>query len=150
MNHCDSITHSAEETFELARSIGEKLKGGEVFLIAGDLGAGKTVFAKGIGAGLEIDPADVSSPTFTIINQLEGRLTLTHMDLYRLSGSQDELIELGITEILEDDSGVVVVEWPDRLGDLAPANAIQITIGDSDSLHSPDDRSIHFLNLTSC
>jgi len=142
------MTHSADETFELARSIGEKLKGGEIFLVSGDLGAGKTVFAKGIGAGLEIDPADVSSPTFTIINQLEGRLTLTHMDLYRLSGTHDELLELGISEILDDDEGVVVIEWPDRLGQLAPNNAIHVTIQDSGSLESPDDRSIHFLNLS--
>lgn len=148
MNDRECITHSADETFELARSIGEKLKGGEVFLISGDLGAGKTVFAKGIGAGLEIDPAEVSSPTFTIINQLEGRLTLTHMDLYRLSGTHDELLELGISEILDEDEGVVVIEWPDRLGELAPASAIQVTIQDSGSLESPDDRSIHFLNLS--
>lgn len=148
MNERECITHSADETFEVARLIGEKLKGGEIFLISGDLGAGKTVFAKGIGAGLEIDPAEVSSPTFTIINQLEGRLTLTHMDLYRLSGTQDELLELGISEILDDDDGVVVIEWPDRLGELAPANAIQVTIQDSGSLESPDDRSIHVLNLS--
>jgi len=148
VNDRECMTHSADETFELAHSIGEKLKGGEIFLVSGDLGAGKTVFAKGIGAGLEIDPAEVSSPTFTIINQLEGRLTLTHMDLYRLSGTQDELLELGISEILDDDEGVVVIEWPDRLGELAPANAIQVTIQDSGSLESPDDRSIHFLNLS--
>ena len=148
MNDRECITHSATETFELARSIGEKLQGGELFLITGDLGAGKTVFAKGIGAGLEIDPDEVSSPTFTIINQIEGRLRLTHMDLYRLSGTHDELLELGISEILGDDDGVVVVEWPDRLGDLAPLNAVQVTIQDSASLESPDDRSIYFLNLS--
>src|SRR6185369_3056070 len=68
------ITHSAEETFELARRIGERATGGEVFLLHGDLGAGKTVFAKGIGAGLAIDPVDVTSPTFTLVNVYEGRL----------------------------------------------------------------------------
>ena len=68
------ITRSAEETFDLAYRIGESLEGGEVFLLSGDLGAGKTVFTKGIAAGLEIDPADVTSPTFTLINAHAGSL----------------------------------------------------------------------------
>lgn len=152
MKAVERTTHSADETFELARSIGEGLTGGEVFLLVGELGAGKTVFAKGIGAGLEIDPADVSSPTFTIINQLEGRLRLTHLDLYRLSGSYDEFVELGISEILEDEEGVVVVEWPERLGDLAPADAVRITIQYpaqvSSAGISDEDRVIHFLNFS--
>ena len=123
-------THAPDETFELARRIGEKLKGGEVFLLEGDLGAGKTVFAKGIGAGLQIDPAEVSSPTFTIINQLQGRLKLTHLDLYRISGNYDELRELGIDEILEDDGGVLVIEWPERLCNRIPPGAWQVKIND--------------------
>jgi tRNA threonylcarbamoyladenosine biosynthesis protein TsaE len=123
-------THAPAETFELARRIGEKLKGGEVFLLEGDLGAGKTVFAKGIGAGLQIDPAEVSSPTFTIINQLQGRLKLTHLDLYRISGNYDELRELGIDEILEDDSGVIVIEWPDRLSGRVLQGACLVKIND--------------------
>ncbi len=130
MSPSSYTTHSPDETFELARGIGEKLKGGEVLLLEGELGAGKTVFAKGIGAGLEIDPADVSSPTFTIINELHGRLKLTHLDMYRLSGSYDELRELGIDEILEDDSGVVVIEWPERLGESVPPNAMRVRISD--------------------
>jgi tRNA threonylcarbamoyladenosine biosynthesis protein TsaE len=123
-------THAPAETFELARRIGEKLKGGEVFLLEGDLGAGKTVFAKGIGAGLQIDPAEVSSPTFTIINQLQGRLKLTHLDLFRISGNYDELRELGIDEILEDDSGVIVIEWPDRLSGRVLQGACLVKIND--------------------
>jgi tRNA threonylcarbamoyladenosine biosynthesis protein TsaE len=123
-------THAPAEAFELARRIGEKLKGGEVFLLEGDLGAGKTVFAKGIGAGLQIDPAEVSSPTFTIINQLQGRLKLTHLDLFRISGNYDELRELGIDEILEDDSGVIVIEWPDRLSGRVLQGACLVKIND--------------------
>ena len=108
------ITHSAEETFELARRIGERATGGEVLLLRGDLGAGKTVFAKGIGAGLGIDPVDVTSPTFTLVNMYEGRLRFYHIDLYRLETGADQ--SLGIEEILEDEKSVTVIEWAERLG----------------------------------
>jgi tRNA threonylcarbamoyladenosine biosynthesis protein TsaE len=94
------VTHSAQETFELAYGIGETLAGGEVFLLEGDLGSGKTVFAKGIGAGLEIDPAEVNSPTFTLVNAHDGRLRLYHLDLNRQSGKADEVFELGLTDKL--------------------------------------------------
>ena len=107
------ITHSAEETFALARRIGEQLKGGEAFLLKGDLGAGKTVFAKGLAAGLGIDPADVTSPTFTLINVLEGRLRLYHIDLYRLEPGSHQ--GLGLEEIFDDLTAVTVIEWAERL-----------------------------------
>src|SRR6185295_19100861 len=78
------ITHSAEETFDLAERTGAQLNARAVFLLSGDLGAGKTVFAKGLAAGLEIDPAEVTSPSFTLINEYAGRRRLYHIDLYRL------------------------------------------------------------------
>jgi len=108
------ITHSAEETFTLARSIGEQLKGGEVFLLKGDLGAGKTVFAKGLAAGLGIASADVTSPSFTLVNVHEGRLRFYHVDLYRLEAGAHQ--GLGLEEILDDDKAVTVIEWAERLG----------------------------------
>jgi len=114
------ITHSAEETFALARRTGEQLKGGEVFLLKGDLGAGKTVFAKGLAAGLGIDPAEVTSPTFTLVNSHEGRLRFYHIDLYRLDIGAHQ--GLGLDEIFDDESAVTVVEWAERLG-FAPARA---------------------------
>ncbi len=114
------ITHSAEETFALARSIGEQLKGGEVFLLKGDLGAGKTVFAKGLAAGLGIDPADVTSPTFTLVNSHEGRLRFFHIDLYRLEAGAHQ--GLGLEEIFDDETAVTVIEWAERLG-FVPARA---------------------------
>lgn len=126
----EQITHSAEETFEIAYRLAESLTSSTVFLLEGDLGAGKTVFAKGLAAGLEIDPADVSSPTFTLVNQYEGRLRLFHLDLYRLSGSLDEIRQLGLDEMLEDPAGVVVIEWPDRLGRFAIPHARRVTIED--------------------
>ena len=108
------ITHSAEETFTLAKGLGEQLKGGEVFLLKGDLGAGKTVFAKGLAAGLGIDPADVTSPTFTLVNPHEGRLRFFHIDLYRLDAGAHQ--GLGLEEIFDDENGVTVIEWAERLG----------------------------------
>lgn len=119
------VTHSAEETFELARSIGEQLKGGEVFLLKGDLGAGKTVFAKGVAAGLGIDTADVTSPTFTLINSHLGRLRFYHVDLYRLETGIPR--ELGLQDIFETEDAVTVVEWAERLFAI-PGNWIQVEI----------------------
>lgn len=112
------ITHSPEETFEIARNIGERLKGGEIFLLSGELGAGKTVFAKGLAAGLDIDPSDVTSPTFTLINAHEGRLRFYHIDLYRLES--DSRLDLGLEEIFEDEKGAVVIEWAERLSHVPP------------------------------
>lgn len=112
-------TSSAEETFELGLRIGESITSTTVFLLEGDLGAGKTVLAKGLAAGIGIDPDDVTSPTFTLINQYdqpEGPLRLYHLDLYRLAGDETELRELGIDEICAGPESLVVIEWPERLG----------------------------------
>jgi len=123
------ITRSADETFELAYSIGEMIGEPTVFLLQGDLGAGKTVFAKGIAAGLEIDPADVNSPTFTLVNQHEGRMRMHHLDLYRLEGGAEEVRAIGLEEVLSEDA-VVVIEWPERLGRLAIAASYAVSIVD--------------------
>lgn len=126
-------THSAEETFELAYQIGETITVSTVFLLHGDLGAGKTVFAKGIAAGLDIDPAEVSSPTFTLINQYDApptRMRLYHLDLYRIEGHADELRELGLDEMLNEPNAVVVIEWPERLGGFKIPAAYDVTISD--------------------
>lgn len=117
------ITHSAEDTFTLARSIGEQLKGGEVFLLKGDLGAGKTVFAKGLAAGLGIVAAEVTSPSFTLVNAHEGRLRFYHVDLYRLDAGVHQA--LGLEEIFDDENAVTVIEWAERLR-FVPARATLI------------------------
>jgi len=122
------ITGSAEATFELAYSIGEGINGRTVFLLDGELGTGKTVFAKGIAAGLEIDPQEVNSPTFTIINQYEGRMRMYHIDLYRIHG--EEIQQLGLEEILEEADAVIVVEWAERLGEFAIPGAWRVKIND--------------------
>ncbi len=123
-------TQSAEETFELAYQIGETITASMVFLLHGDLGAGKTVFAKGIAAGLNIDPAEVSSPTFTIINQYDARMQFYHLDLYRIEGEADELRELGLEEMLNEPNAVVVIEWPERLGGFKIPAAYEVNIRD--------------------
>ena len=132
------ITRSAEETFELAYSIGEAINEPAVFLLQGDLGVGKTVFAKGVGAGLDIDPADVNSPTFTIVNQHVGRMRMYHLDLYRVEGGAGEVFYLGLDEMLNEKDVVVVIEWPERLGEFAIANAYQVMISDLGG----DDRKV--------
>lgn len=132
------ISHSAEETFEFACRLGEELTGGTVFLLSGDLGTGKTVFAKGIAAGLEIDPAEVNSPTFTLVNAHEGRLKLYHLDLYRISGNADELFELGLSEMLGETNAVVVIEWADRLAPGLVRGAREVSLSDIGG----DDRRI--------
>jgi len=119
------VTHSAEETFDLAERIGARLDTRAVFLLSGDLGAGKTVFAKGLAAGLAIDPAEVTSPSFTLINEYAGRLRLYHIDLYRLDAGAGR--ELGLEEIFADERAVTVIEWAERLGDL-PAGATRVAI----------------------
>ena len=132
------ITRSAEETFDLAYRIGEAINEPAVFLLQGDLGVGKTVFAKGIGAGLDIDPAEVNSPTFTIVNRHEGRMRLYHLDLYRIAGGANEVYDLGLEEILAEPETVVVIEWPERLVEtqyfaslpLAIPNAYRVAIDD--------------------
>ncbi|HEU4391959.1 MAG TPA: tRNA (adenosine(37)-N6)-threonylcarbamoyltransferase complex ATPase subunit type 1 TsaE [Blastocatellia bacterium] len=119
------ITHSAEETFELGRTIGEKTEYGAIFLLTGELGAGKTLFTKGLAAGLEIDPADVTSPTFTLVNVHDGRLRLYHVDLYRLESARSR--DIGLDEILEEKNVVVVIEWAERLDHL-PQTATVVRI----------------------
>ena len=124
-----SVTYmsgSEEQTMELGAALGRAAAAGLTVLLTGDLGAGKTVFAKGIARGLMIDPADVTSPTYVLCREYAGRLPLYHFDLYRLS-SADEVYEIGWQEYAEG-RGVTVVEWPERLDDLAPGDALTVTI----------------------
>lgn len=105
---------SEEETFEFGCRMAETLKGGELIVLEGDLGMGKTVFARGVAAGLGIHKDEVRSPSFTLVNEYEGgRCPLFHVDLYRLAGGED-LDELGLDELIES-GGVVLVEWGERL-----------------------------------
>ena len=121
----EHITHSDEETLALGETIGERITGQQVFLLSGDLGAGKTIFAKGLAAGLAIDPRDVTSPSFTLINEHKGRLRFYHIDLYRLDAGACQA--LGLEEILEANNAVVLIEWAERL-DFVPDGATVVRI----------------------
>lgn len=117
-------TSSEAETEAVARAFAARLEPGDVLLIEGPLGAGKTAFVRGLAAGLGAAPEDVSSPTFTLIQEYGGgRLRLYHADLYRLT--QIEAADLGLSETGE--SGVLAVEWPDRW-QTPPPNAVRVTI----------------------
>ena len=108
------FTLSEDETFDLGRVLAQQLKAGDLVLLSGELGLGKTVFARGIAAGLGIDPTDVASPSFTLVNEYTGgRAPMYHVDLYRIDEPED-LSGLGLEEILSG-GAVVVVEWGERL-----------------------------------
>ena len=112
------LTHSEQETERVAAELAATLQPGDIVLLTGNLGAGKTVFTRGVAAGLGIDPDEVSSPTFTLVHEYRGpRLTLYHADLYRLERAATE--DLGLEEMGVKD-GVLVVEWPDRLTHAVP------------------------------
>ena len=120
------VTRSEVETFEAGRATGASLSAGDVLLISGPLGVGKTAFVRGLAAGLGFDPEGVSSPTFTIIQEYPGRLTLYHVDLYRLTPA--EAADLGLDEL--GATGILAVEWPDRWT-AAPPGARHIDITDT-------------------
>jgi len=106
-------TKSEGETAAIASALAADLKPGAVLLLSGNLGAGKTAFVRGLAEGLGVDPAEVSSPTFTLVHEYRGgRLTLYHVDLYRLDRTATD--DLGLDELGVAD-GVLAIEWPDRL-----------------------------------
>ena len=135
-------THSEIETAAAGRDLASRLSAGSVVLLFGDLGAGKTAFVRGLAEGLGIPAENVSSPTFTIMQEYRGgRLPLFHVDLYRLNDSR-EVDDLGMDEIAAD--GVLAIEWGEKLRDV-PADAIGIRITDADG----DTRTIEVTNLPS-
>jgi tRNA threonylcarbamoyladenosine biosynthesis protein TsaE len=117
-----ALACSEEETAAVARTLSERLGPGDVVLLSGDLGAGKTAFVRGLAQGLDIDPDHVSSPTFTLVHEYHGaRLTLYHADLYRLERAATD--DLGLEEAVD---GVLAIEWPERLAH--PLDGIAVTI----------------------
>ncbi|MBI5136268.1 MAG: tRNA (adenosine(37)-N6)-threonylcarbamoyltransferase complex ATPase subunit type 1 TsaE [Nitrospirae bacterium] len=121
------VSGSAAATRSLGARLGAACHGGEVLLLEGNLGAGKTCLAKGVAEGLGIDPATVTSPTFTLMRLHHGRLPFYHVDLYRI-GSPDEIARLGLFDEV-DGPGVTLVEWPTLGGPHPPADALRIHIG---------------------
>lgn len=119
-------TNSPEETFALGQKLGEQAKAGQIYILNGDLGVGKTVFTQGIARGLGITEA-VSSPTFTIVQVYEeGRLPFYHFDVYRI-GDIEEMEEIGYDDYFFG-NGVCMIEWAELIEELIPENSIHVTI----------------------
>lgn len=121
------ITNSESETAAIGRALAGTFSAGDVVLLEGDLGAGKTAFVRGLAEGLGLDSGEVTSPTFTIVHEYRGgRLPLIHVDLYRLDRA--DLDEIGLDQDLAA-AGVVAIEWPERLT-RSIRGAIAVTITD--------------------
>jgi len=118
-------TTSPEETAELGRKLGERLRPGDVLALVGPLGAGKTQLTKGLALGVGAE-STATSPTFKLVNEYDGRITLYHIDAYRLRGAGD-LVSLGCDEFFDGD-GAAVVEWADRVAAALPAEHLRIDI----------------------
>lgn len=120
------LSHSEEETTRIARHLVAELEGGTTVLLFGELGAGKTAFVRGLVEGAGGNPDDVSSPTFTLLQPYAGRLTVQHVDLYRVAPV--EVDELGLDE-LATPSAIVAIEWADRLPRV-PGKSVAVHIDD--------------------
>jgi tRNA threonylcarbamoyladenosine biosynthesis protein TsaE len=122
----DLVSHSSLHTERLGERLGAAANANDVFALWGELGAGKTVLARGVAIGLGLDASDVASPTFIILREsFSGRLPFFHIDLYRLEGT--DLTNTGWEECL-DAGGVTVIEWPDRAGTGLPDDRLDIRI----------------------
>jgi len=126
---------SPAETFNYGHQLGGRLQGGEILLLSGPLGAGKTLFVKGICSALGIDEEDVTSPSFTLVNPHTGRLRLYHIDLYRLDQGASAAHAVDLDDLLIDEQAVIVIEWPERMGPYPlPPDVWRINIaGDGDA-----------------
>ena len=119
------VTESEMDTMELGASLADALAPGSVVLLEGELGAGKTAFVRGLAIGLGAPEEDVSSPTFTLVQEYHGRVPFMHADLYRISGAEAE--DLGLDELGSE--GVVAIEWAEKLA-RRPAGAVEVRIED--------------------
>lgn len=123
------LSHSTQETEAIGEELAQKLRGGDVLAFTGSLGMGKTAFTRGLARGLGCR-GRVTSPTFTIVNEYEGRTPLFHFDMYRL-GSSDELFDIGWDDYLAR-GGVFAVEWSERVSDALPEDTIFVDIARTD------------------
>ena len=130
------VTHSAEATQALGRRLGARLEAGDLIMLHGELGSGKTTLTQGIAWGAGVT-GYAHSPTFVLVHEYAGRFPLYHVDLYRIDGGSLEVQDLGIDEMLE--RGACVVEWAERAAEVFPTGhlAVRLVLGDR-----PDDRTI--------
>lgn len=118
------LTTSVEKTVWLGQQLGAQLINGDIIALIGDLGGGKTWFTKGIAIGLEIDQNDIVSPTFTLVNEYQGKNQIFHIDLYRLKNNI-EILNLDLEDYFSRE-GIVVIEWADRWPGKLPENKIHV------------------------
>jgi tRNA threonylcarbamoyladenosine biosynthesis protein TsaE len=129
------IANTPEETFEFGEKLGEALRGGEAILLSGGLGAGKTLFTKGILYALGFDVDEVTSPSFTLVNLYRAeKFDVYHIDFWRIDENSDVAFAVGLSEIFEDETAVVIIEWAERLKDFSfPSKVFDVKIeGDGD------------------
>jgi tRNA threonylcarbamoyladenosine biosynthesis protein TsaE len=136
-----TVTNSVDETRELAEAIAALARAGDVVVLAGDLGAGKTAFVQGFGRGLGVTER-ITSPTFTLVHVYEGRLPIHHLDVYRLD-QLSEALDLGLPEML-DEGGVVLVEWGDAITPVLPHDLLEVhlSFGEDDDARSLAVRTV--------
>lgn len=123
------LSESEKDTFNFGSWIGANARPGDIILLYGDLGSGKTVLSKGIAKGAGVSDM-VTSPTFTLMNQYNGNYPVYHFDIYRLN-QPEELFDLDYEEYIYGD-GIAIVEWPDRMGELTPKECIKISFKKSE------------------
>ncbi len=134
------ICKTPQDTFDLGEKIGESLRGGEMILLRGGLGAGKTLLTKGILYALDFDVDEVTSPSFTLVNLYKtDKFDVFHIDLWRIDEKSDAGKAVGLDEIIEDENAVTIIEWSERLRNFSfPESVLEINIsGDGD-----DERKI--------
>ncbi len=138
-NEQSFICHSPEKTFDLGEKIGMSLKGGEIIMLSGGLGTGKTLLTKGILYGLRYDAREVTSPSFTLVNLYKTEnFDVYHIDFWRLDDDSDVGFAVGLDEILEDETAVVIIEWSEKLKKISfPNKIVRVAIeGDGDLARS--------------
>ncbi len=118
-------THTAQRTRQLGEALGRLLQPGDFVALLGELGTGKTEFARGLAEGCGVAPEVVASPTFALLHLYQGRIPLIHADLFRLA-SEEDLFGTGYYELRDSDSAAVVVEWADRISTAVPEDALRI------------------------
>ena len=133
------VSESPEATWSVGEFVGKRLKAGMVLCLTGDLGAGKTLFTKGVAAGLGVKE-DVTSPSFTLMNLYDGRLPVTHFDLYRLDDEGD-LDEIGFYEYADEPVGVAIIEWADKFPEALPPHHLSVVLSPGKNL---EERRLSF------
>jgi len=118
------ICRTPQDTFDLGEKLGGGLRGGEIVLLSGGLGAGKTLFTKGVLYALDYDVDEVTSPSFTLVNLYRAKFDVYHIDFWRLDNIEDVAAAVGLSEILEDETAIVIIEWSERLKEISFANKI--------------------------